>query len=87
MIVDVGHPVQCYVSSLNNHKLLQFLQHSRAPLLIVFNFFKTSHSIKHSRLPTSYMKRRSPTCDDNWQQSLLNVVVMVTFPYESCPRI
>ena len=33
------------------------------------------------------MKRRSQTCDDNWQQSLLKVVVVVNFHYKSCPRI
>ena len=43
--------------------------------------------MKHSRLSISYMKRRSQTCDDNWQQSLLNVVAMVSFHYESCSHV
>ena len=50
MIDDVGRPVWCLVSSLNNHKLLQFLQHSGAPLVLIFHFITTSHSLKHSRL-------------------------------------
>ena len=79
MIDDVGYPVRCWVSSLDNHKLLQFLQHSRAPMFYIFHFPITSHSVKHSRLSTSYMERRSQTCHDNWQQSLLNVVAMVSF--------
>ena len=61
MIDNVGYPVRCLVSSLNNHKLLQFLQHSRTPLFVIFHFPITSNSMKHSRLSISYMKRRSQT--------------------------
>ena len=65
MINNVGHPAKCLVSSLDNHKLLQILQHSRAPLVFIFRFLTTSHSMKHYRPPISYMKRRSQTRDDN----------------------
>ena len=82
-IDNVGYPVRCLVSSLNNHKLLQFLQHSRTPLFVIFHFPITSSSMKHSRLS----KRRSQTNDDDWQQSLLNVVAMVSFHYEKVVRV
>ena len=39
--------------------------------------------MKHSRLS----KRRSQTSDNDWQQSLLNVVAMVSFHYESYSRV
>ena len=83
MIDNVGYPVRCLVLSLNNHKLLQFLQHSITPLFVIFHFPITSNSMKHSRLS----KRRSQTSDNDWQQSLLNVVAMVSFHYESYSRV
>ena len=83
MIDNVGYPVRCLVLSLNNHKLLQFLQHSITPLFVIFHFPITSNSMKHSRLS----KRRSQTSDNDWQQSLLNVVAMVSFQYESYSRV
>ena len=82
MIDDVGRPMRCEVSSLNNHKLLQFLQHSRAPLVFHFSFSLNASSYETFPPPYILYETKGQICDE--EQSLLNVVAMVSFHYGSC---
>ena len=65
MIDDVGHmsDVKYYlciiINCFNSFNILQ------PRWFVIFHFLTTSHSMKHSRLSISFMKRRSQTCDYN----------------------